>query len=80
MGLLSWWREHRRRGKRRAEIYREAREALRQLEATTAWTNAEISLRLLELGLLILLGTAAGKTLLINPPLPEDQEERPVVH
>jgi len=55
-------------------------EALRQLEATTTWTDGEISLRLLELGLLIILGTAAGKTLLINPPLPEDQEERPVVH
>jgi hypothetical protein len=66
--------------KRRAEIYREAREALIQIEGTTVWSAGEITLRLLELGLLILLGTAAGKTLLINPPLPEDQEERPVVH
>jgi hypothetical protein len=80
MGLLSWWREHRRRGKRRAEIYREAREALRQLEATTAWTDGEISLRLLELGLLILQGTVAAWTLLDQPPPPEAQENRPVLH
>ena len=78
MRLLNWWREHRRRGKRRAEIHREAREALRQLEATTAWTDGEISLRLMELGLLVLQGTAATWRFLDQPP--EAHEERPTVH
>ena len=80
MGLPSWWRDRRRREKRRAEIYREAREALRQLEATTAWTEGEISLRLLELGLLILQGTVAAFTLQDQPPPPEAAEERRSVH
>ena len=79
MRLLNWWREHRRLRKRRAEIYREAREALRQLEATTPWTDGEISLRLLELGLLILQGTAAAWIFLDQSP-PEAQEERLAVH
>ena len=55
-------------------------EALRQLEATTTWTDGEISLRLLELGLLILQGTVAVWALLDQPPPPEAQENRPVLH
>ena len=53
---------------------------MRQLDAATAWTDGEISLRLLELGLLILQGTVAAWILLDQPPPPEAQENLPALH